>query len=99
MPKATYAADFPSKDCSVCHKMVTDLMKATASKHTPLECAFCHNGKHRVPPACRDCHGTRHPEGILAKFPKCTACHNSPHDLNNWTMVEKKEVPGNAPKK
>jgi hypothetical protein len=99
MPKTVYAADFPSKDCGVCHKMVTDLMKTTASKHKPLECAFCHKGNHRVMPACKDCHGPRHPGGILAKFPKCTACHNSPHDLNNWTVAETKEVAGNAAKK
>jgi hypothetical protein len=99
MPKATYTADFPSKDCGACHKMVTDLMKATASKHKPLDCAFCHRDKHIMIPTCQECHGSQHPAGILAKFPKCVKCHNSPHDLNNWPAAETKDVSGNAPKK
>ncbi len=99
MPKATYAADIPSKDCGACHKMAADLMSATTSKHKPLECTFCHKGKHRMIPACQDCHGSPHPAGIMAKFPKCGKCHNIAHDLNNWTPAQTKEVSQSEPKK
>jgi hypothetical protein len=49
-------------------------------------------------PNCKDCHGDKHPAGIMAKFPKCIECHKNPHDLNNWTAapVSQKEA---APKK
>lgn len=99
MPKTTFAAEYPSKDCAVCHKTVTEAMHTTISNHKPLECLFCHKGNHRMTPACQDCHGSRHPAGILAKFPKCISCHYSPHDLNNWTAAVTKEVTGNTLKK
>ena len=99
MPKVTYAADIPSKDCGTCHQKVADLFSAATSKHKPLECVFCHKGKHRMIPNCQDCHGSPHPAGIMAKFPKCGKCHNSAHDINNWTATEKKEVKESAPKK
>jgi hypothetical protein len=88
MPKlVTYSADIPSKDCGACHKKVADLFVTNTSKHKPLECAFCHKEKHRMVPACQDCHGSPHPAGIMAKFQKCGRCHNIAHDLNNWTVV------------
>ncbi|MGC1455696.1 MAG: cytochrome C, partial [Nitrospirota bacterium] len=62
-------------------------------------------------PVCQDCHGSPHPAGIMAKFPKCGECHNIAHDLNNWSAspkpvttkpaVKKKskqEAPKRAPK-
>jgi len=88
MPKlVTYSADIPSKDCGACHKKVADLFVTNTSKHKPLECAFCHKEKHRMVPACQDCHGSPHPAGIMAKFQKCGRCHNIAHDLNNWSEV------------
>ncbi|HEX9021936.1 MAG TPA: cytochrome C [Nitrospirota bacterium] len=100
MPKlVTYSADIPSKDCGMCHQKVIELFKTTTSKHKPFECAFCHQEKHRMIPKCQDCHGSPHPEGIMAKFPKCGKCHNIAHDLNNWTAAETKEAPEAAPKK
>ncbi len=89
----------PSTDCGSCHKIVADLFNATTSKHKNLACAFCHQQRHRVQPACQDCHGTPHPEGILAKFPECGMCHNSAHDLNNWPGMATKVATGEASKK
>ena len=31
--------------------------------------------------ACESCHGTPHPSGMLAQFPKCNMCHISAHSL------------------
>jgi hypothetical protein len=99
MPRAvTYAADIPSKDCGACHKKVSDLLSANTSKHKPLECTLCHQERHRMIPACQDCHGSPHPAGIMAKFPKCGKCHNVAHDLNNWTAAENKAAPEVVPK-
>jgi len=99
MPKAvTYAADIPSKDCSACHKKAFDLLSASETRHKTFECAFCHQAKHKMVPNCQDCHGSPHPAGIMAKFPKCGECHNVAHALNSWP-VAKKEAPAEVPKK
>jgi hypothetical protein len=94
-----FAAVAPSTDCGSCHKIVADLLSATTSKHKTLTCVDCHQLRHRFKPACQDCHGISHPEGILAKFPECVMCHNSPHDLNNWPETETKIAAGEGPKK
>lgn len=95
MPRLlAYPAELPSKDCGICHQQVVDLLKTTTSKHKALGCEFCHTGKHRIIPACQDCHGSRHPASILVKFPKCVNCHYSPHDLNHWPATATKEVKG-----
>jgi predicted CXXCH cytochrome family protein len=96
---AAFPENMPSTDCGSCHKIPSDLLRATASKHKSLTCVGCHKLKHRFKPACQDCHGTPHPEGILAKFPECTMCHNSPHDLNNWPETATAVAAGVAPKK
>lgn len=86
MPKVvTYAADVPSKFCAACHKNQFALLTASKALHSKQSCAFCHQEKHKMVPNCKDCHGAKHPEGIMAKFPKCLECHKHPHDLNNWT--------------
>jgi hypothetical protein len=59
-------------------------MTANQTKHSSQTCATCHQEKHKMVPKCQDCHGDKHPAGILARFPKCLDCHKSPHDLNNW---------------
>jgi hypothetical protein len=88
MPKVvTYAADIPSKYCAACHKGPFNSLAANKTKHTDQTCAFCHQEKHKMVPNCKDCHGDKHPQGIMAKFPKCLECHKSPHDLNNWTAA------------
>jgi len=90
MPKVvTYADSTPSKDCGACHGAVLSMLSASKVKHKDLACAFCHKEKHKTIPVCQDCHGTPHPAGIMAKFPKCGECHNIAHNLNNWTATEK----------
>jgi hypothetical protein len=88
MPKVvTYSTDTGSIYCSACHSTEYNLLKASKAKHSALTCAFCHAEKHKMIPKCQDCHGEKHPAGIMAKFPKCEDCHNSPHDLNNWKLA------------
>jgi hypothetical protein len=99
MPKVvTYAADIPSKYCAACHKGPFNSLAANKTKHTDQTCAFCHQEKHKMVPNCKDCHGDKHPQGIMAKFPKCLECHKSPHDLNNWTAAPAAQKEA-APKK
>jgi hypothetical protein len=99
MPKlVTYSAELPSKDCGMCHKQVFDLLSASTSKHKPFECARCHVGKHRMVPTCQSCHGSPHPASIMVKFPQCGKCHNTAHDLNNWSAELSKGITKEAPK-
>ncbi len=99
MPKlAAYPADYPSKDCGSCHKIPADLFSATTSSHKSLTCVHCHQQRHRMIPACEDCHGTPHPADIMVKFPNCGWCHNTAHDLN-WTATEAMEAREEAAKK
>jgi hypothetical protein len=94
----TYGSDLPSKDCGACHKKALDLLAASATKHKTLACVYCHQGKHKMVPTCQSCHGTPHPAGMLAKFPKCGDCHNIAHDLNRWDTAPKATAaPAKAP--
>jgi hypothetical protein len=94
----TYAADVPSNYCAACHKNQFATLNATKTKHTSQTCAACHQEKHKMVPNCKDCHGDKHPAGIMAKFPKCIECHKNPHDLNNWTAAPAAQKEA-APKK
>ncbi len=76
-----YGADMPNKHCAACHKNISDTLTSIDSKHAKLACVFCHKEKHRNVPACETCHGTPHPSGMLAQFPKCNMCHISAHSL------------------
>jgi hypothetical protein len=101
MPKVvTYGNDLPSKDCGACHKQALDLLAKSSAKHKALACVYCHQGKHKMVPACQSCHGTPHPAGMLAKFPNCGSCHSIAHDLNHWpsTTAGESDTKG-APKK
>jgi len=85
MPLAVaYGNQTPSKDCAACHKAAYLLLTASAFKHKNLSCVACHQAKHKMIPQCQSCHGTPHPAGMLAKFPKCGYCHSIAHDLNNF---------------
>ncbi len=100
MPKIkAYSDDMSSINCGSCHKIQASLLSATASKHKSLTCIGCHKLRHRFKPACQDCHGTPHPEGILVKFPECGMCHSSAHDLNNWPETATEEAAGEPRKK
>jgi len=94
IPKqVAYAADTPSKDCGSCHKQALDLLGSNKTKHNVLACAFCHQERHKMIPDCKDCHGAPHAAGIMAKFQKCSDCHNIAHDVNNWPETHPKEEP------
>ncbi len=98
MPKlSAYPDAAPSEDCGMCHKIVAGLFRATTSKHKSLSCTFCHQQRHRMIPACENCHGTPHPKDMMARFPKCGECHNIAHDIN-WTAEETVETPELAAK-
>jgi len=105
-PKPVTYEDVPAKFCAGCHKQAYDLLTASKAKHKDFACSFCHQAKHKMIPKCQDCHGEKHPAGIMAKFKKCGDCHNIAHDLNNWTELlqkeksaQKKETPRKADKK
>jgi predicted CXXCH cytochrome family protein len=84
-PKAvTYAETVPNTMCGACHKRVFDQLSASTAKHSTLQCGFCHKEKHKAMPQCLNCHQPKHPAGIMAKFPRCSECHNIAHDLNNF---------------
>jgi len=83
-PKPVVYEDVPAKFCSGCHKPAYDLLTSSKAKHKDFACSFCHQAKHKMIPKCQDCHGEKHPAGIVAKFTKCGDCHGIAHDLNNW---------------
>jgi hypothetical protein len=88
MPKLASLPDtVPSEDCGMCHKTAADLLSATTTKHRSMPCSNCHRQKHGMIPSCEDCHGTPHPEIFMVKFPQCSYCHNSAHDIN-WAVEE-----------
>ncbi len=100
MPKVeAFPADMPLKNCGSCHKTPAALLGATASKHKNLSCVDCHKLKHKFKPACQDCHGSPHPEGILVKFPECGMCHKGAHDLNKWPETATEGAAGESGKK
>jgi predicted CXXCH cytochrome family protein len=100
MPKAVvYASGIESKFCSACHKTQYDQLAVSKAKHSAQSCAACHQEKHKMVPKCQDCHGAKHPEGIMAKFPNCLECHKHPHDLNNWTAAPAPKTGAPKPKK
>ncbi len=88
----TYADDVPSGDCGACHAKAFDLLVAGNTRHKTFACAFCHRQKHRMVPSCQGCHGSPHPEGIMAKFRTCDDCHKIAHDLNNWPETGQKSA-------
>ena len=101
MPTAvTYASDTPNRMCASCHKKAFDLLTASDTKHKSVACVTCHKDKHKAMPTCQSCHGTPHPAGMLARFPKCGDCHSIAHSLNRWDSAAKKEAaPAAQPKK
>lgn len=94
----TYGKDVPSVHCGACHDTAYNQLMGTKSKHFDLSCVFCHADKHKTVPACSDCHGMPHAEGMHQKFPKCGDCHSIAHDLNNWTTGSAKAKAKDKPK-
>jgi len=76
-----YGPDIPNNYCAACHDDVADMLDKNKTKHHDLTCVYCHRAKHAVIPACETCHGTPHPQTMLANFPECNMCHKGAHDL------------------
>ena len=85
-----YAGNTASTLCASCHDSVYDTLTASKAKHSQVTCAACHADQHKTVPACNDCHGLPHAEGMHKRFPSCSECHNIAHDLNNWPDKKKK---------
>lgn len=66
--------------CNACHAKVYTKWKASPSKHAKVACAQCHHTRHKFKPDCRECHKAPHPEGFIARYPKCLTCHIDVHD-------------------
>lgn len=77
----TYGQDMPSKNCAPCHQNISDTLKSAQTKHSALECVFCHKERHKMIPTCETCHGSPHPPAMLAQFKDCNGCHISAHSL------------------
>ncbi len=75
------AKKVPSKLCGSCHKEERSSQQADTSKHSKLQCVYCHKGRHKVIRECRDCHGEPHDKPLHKRFPDCHKCHGSPHNL------------------
>ena len=73
----------PSKLCGSCHDEQYKAQKADTSKHSKLQCVFCHKSRHKVIQECRTCHGEPHDVPLHKRFPDCHKCHGSPHNLKN----------------
>jgi hypothetical protein len=82
-----YGSDTANKLCAACHKKAFDLHSKTDTKHKGVNCVTCHKEKHKTIPVCQDCHGVPHPSRIMARFNKCSICHNIAHDLNHWEVA------------
>lgn len=79
--QVTYTITEPAATCGSCHTKVYAKWKATPSRHSKVNCATCHKTRHGYIPQCTECHKAPHPQGILARFPKCLSCHLDVHDL------------------
>lgn len=89
MPKEVkYGPTTANKDCGACHKAAMTQLAATETKHKNVNCVDCHKDKHKAQAACNQCHDKQHPAKMLQKFPKCSMCHNTAHDLNNFTPAQ-----------
>ncbi len=77
----TYADTTPDSSCAACHGDIAQTLKASKYKHSQVSCATCHQEKHKMIPACADCHGVPHPPEMLQNFKSCLECHLNPHDL------------------
>lgn len=83
-----YGSDVPNVQCGACHVDALAQLTASVSKHGPLACVLCHADRHRTLAVCTDCHGEPHAPGMHARFPHCGDCHNTAHNLNNWSDSE-----------
>ncbi len=57
--------------CNTCHSGVVAEIDANPTKHTEVDCSFCHD-KHGYKPDCLDCH---EPHMAGQQFADCVTCH------------------------
>lgn len=72
--------------CNTCHSEVVQEIDAHPTKHTEVDCAFCHD-KHGYKPDCMDCH---EPHMAEQQFADCVTCHqvHQPLTLAYGTEVQ-----------
>lgn len=75
-----YPEDIPNVACSACHDVPYNNLQTNVTKHSSLQCATCHVSHGEIP-ACQDCHGEPHGEGLHKRFSSCLDCHSDPHNL------------------
>jgi hypothetical protein len=77
----TYGPQTPNRWCAACHREAYDQLSKSKSKHHDLTCVVCHKDRHKFTPACTVCHPEPHTKAMLEKFPHCSQCHGTAHDL------------------
>jgi len=70
-------------DCLYCHASQSDQLAANKSKHSALDCTFCHD-VHRKIPQCTQCHQPHVPEMAATD---CRKCHK-PHMPNRVAYAD-----------
>lgn len=73
-----------SVGCKTCHSDKGEEFSKFPSKHTALNCTFCHPTKHKQIKRCLECH-TPHAEFMV--FEDCLRCHQ-PHSPLNIRYAE-----------
>lgn len=77
--KLGYPEDTPNKQCAICHEDVNTALEQGNTKHSGLNCAYCH-AVHELIPGCTECH-TPHTEAMTDSY--CMRCHpaHNPMDM------------------
>ncbi len=70
-PAKITAGPIINESCVKCHNKERKQLKANPSKHTELDCFFCHS-EHRYIPECMGCHESHTKEMVEAD---CHTCH------------------------
>ncbi|MEA1944863.1 MAG: hypothetical protein U9N07_05980 [Euryarchaeota archaeon] len=66
-----YPATIPNEQCAVCHERTNTELVQGNTKHSSLNCAYCHT-THKQIPECMDCH-TPHTQDMT--YDDCIGCH------------------------
>jgi len=72
--KISFEGKSLKKECASCHAIPIKDLESFKSKHSALDCNFCHT-KHKEIPNCLNCHS---PHISEQTFKDCLSCHN-PH--------------------
>lgn len=78
--------------CNTCHSEVVAEIDSNPSKHSEVDCSFCHD-KHGYKPDCLNCHAV-HVEN--QKFEDCLKCHqvHNPRQLAYGTEIPNSDCGG-----